>query len=63
MLPLLGLLDPMDAESQMSWTPSNGYLVNVLQKSLRGEAMLDVIFAGSAVRKPLGAANGHVNFR
>tara|TARA_B100000959_G_C14996921_1_gene630777 strand:+ start:3186 stop:6893 length:3708 start_codon:yes stop_codon:yes gene_type:complete len=25
-------------------------------KSLRGEAMLDVIFAGSAVRKPLGAA-------
>ena len=31
-------------------------------KSLRGEAMLDVIFAGSAVRKPLGAASVTLTF-
>jgi len=31
-------------------------------KSLRGEAMLDVIFAGSAVRKPLGAATVTLTF-
>ena len=31
-------------------------------KSLRGEAMLDVIFAGSAARKPLGAATVTLTF-
>ena len=31
-------------------------------KSLRGEAMLDVIFAGSAVRKPLGCASVTLTF-
>ncbi|MCH2147895.1 MAG: chromosome segregation protein SMC [Phycisphaerales bacterium] len=31
-------------------------------KSLRGEAMLDVIFAGSAGRKPLGAASVTLSF-
>ena len=31
-------------------------------KSLRGAAMLDVIFAGSAVRKPLGAATVTLSF-
>ena len=31
-------------------------------KSLRGEAMLDVIFAGSAGRKPLGAATVTLSF-
>ncbi len=32
-------------------------------KSLRGEAMLDVIFAGSAARKPLGAATVTLTFQ
>ncbi len=31
-------------------------------KSLRGDAMLDVIFAGSAARKPLGAASVSLTF-
>ena len=31
-------------------------------KSLRGAAMLDVIFAGSAARKPLGAATVTLTF-
>ena len=31
-------------------------------KSLRGDAMLDVIFAGSAARKPLGAATVTLTF-
>src|SRR5690606_27100559 len=31
-------------------------------KSLRGDAMLDVIFAGSAARKPLGAASVTLTF-